>query len=52
MKIVYFYSKEEMLDFLSKHDLFEEQIILKNAMSDFSPLPELQSDFIPLNNWD
>ena len=32
-------------------DLFKEQIILKNAMSDFSPFPELQSDFIPKNNW-
>ena len=51
MKIIYFYSKEEMLDILSKHDLFKEQIILKNAMSDFSPFPELQSDFIPQNNW-
>ena len=46
MKILYYKTKEELLQLIKDHDLFEEQILLK-CISDFKRSTQLKSDFIP-----
>lgn len=49
MKILYYKTKEELLQLIKDHDLFEEQILLK-CISDFKGSTQLKSDFIPILN--
>lgn len=46
MKILYYKTKEELLQLMKEHDLFEEQVLVK-CISDFNCVDLLKSDFIP-----